>query len=72
MEGGEKPMKKFLSTLILSLAVVMFVGCKKKPTEAVQSEQPAVEAQSGETAQEAGGEHPGEETEEHAGEAADK
>ncbi len=71
MEGGEKPMKKFLSALILSLAVVMFVGCKKKLP--VQSEQPAVEAQSGETAQTTGGEeHPGEETEEHAGEAADK
>lgn len=51
----------------------MFVGCKKKPVEPAQTEQPAVEAQSGETTQQAGGEeHPGEETEEHAGEAADK
>lgn len=60
-------MKKFLSTLILSLAVVMFVGCKKKPVEPAQTEQPAVEAQSGETTQQAvGEEHPAEETEEHA------
>ncbi len=67
------PMKKLLSTLVLSLAVVMFVGCKKKPVEPAQTEQPAVEAQSGDTSQQVGGEeHPGEETEEHAGEAADK
>lgn len=65
-------MKKFLSTLILCLAVVLFVGCKKRATEPAQSEQPAVEA--GQTGQQQTGteEHPGEETEEHAGEAADK
>lgn len=65
-------MKRFLSALILCLAVVLFVGCKKKPTEPAQSEQPAVEAGQTKSTEHAGEEHPGEETEEHAGEAADK
>jgi len=64
-------MKKFLSTLILCLAVVLFVGCKKRATEPVQSEQPAVEAQSAPTGEEYAGETETEHSE-HAGESADK